>query len=435
MRNSAALALEPIATPTAGRPCLDARVLELRQHYARLWWETSCEWPALGDIVPRPQQRDSEREALRLIDELVREVEACPDGEDRALWRRRLQARVRRFGAERLGWPAGYQGLLFADEFYEATVEFVRRARAFDAGVRGEDVTQALRNVWIVNSLQMLLGLRVWLAPSVFAYSMLYPWTDNVLDDPSVGADTKAGLNERLSARLAGTRVLPQSEHERQVFRLVEMIEEEYDRGTYPEVYASLLAIHGGQVRSLRQQGGAQPPYLTDLLGISIEKGGTSVLVDGYLAAGWLSGEEADFAFGYGVVLQLLDDLQDVGADRRAGHMTVFSQCAGRWPLDALASRLYHLVCRVIDESPRFAEPRCADQRDLIRRNCTFLLVGAVAENAEFFTRPFIGALEERWAFEFSAMRRLRHRAAKRYGALLKSLRRRRNVTSLFDLL
>ena len=39
-----------------------------------------------------------------------------------------------------------------------------------------------MRNVWIGNNLQMLLGVPVCLTQGLFAYSMLYPVTDNVLD-------------------------------------------------------------------------------------------------------------------------------------------------------------------------------------------------------------------------------------------------------------
>ncbi len=153
------------------------------------------------------------------------------------------------------------------------------------------------------------------------------------------------------------------------------------------------------------------------------------------LAAGNLSAEEAEFCFGYGVFLQFLDDLQDVEEDLRAGHATIFSQSAGRWPLDRLASRLLRVIDRVIDESPRFERARFDQQRDLIRRNCTFLLVGSIAENPRLFSRPFLDELEGRWPFDFPSMRRLRRRAAKRYRKAAASLRRRYKKDSPLELL
>src|SRR5208337_5201388 len=92
------------------------------------------------------------------------------------------------------------------------------------------------------------------------------------------------------------------------------------------------------QENSLRQR--ASPPSLhgPDIIKLSFEKGGASVLADGHLAAGSLSCEEAQFLFGWGALLQLVDDLQDLRQDRRDAALTIFTQAAGRVPLDELAT-------------------------------------------------------------------------------------------------
>lgn len=77
-----------------------------------------------------------------------------------------------------------------------------------------------------------------------------------------------------------------------------------------------------------------------DVLGISLEKGGASVLADAYLVQGTVDDAVASFAVGWGALLQFVDDLQDVATDRADGVLTVFSQGAGRWPLDPLENRL-----------------------------------------------------------------------------------------------
>ena len=63
--------------------------------------------------------------------------------------------------------------------------------------------------------------------------------------------------------------------------------------------------------------------------------------------------------------------------------------------------------------------------RDLIERNCLFLLVGAVAENQALFSRDYVRALEEQWPLGFAAMRKLQRRGRKRSERALKVLRRR----------
>ena len=430
MNANAAFAWPDHSTQPPSQPTAEERFWrdldEFKTRYSALWWETGTETPVLGETVGRRRQADNARETVRLIDYLAAQVEDYPETEpERRAWKDTTRETVRRFGEERFGWPRGYRDLLFADEFVEATQEFARQARAFDPAIALEDVGQALRNVWIMNSIQMLLELPVSFSPAIFAYSMLYPYTDNYLDDPAVDGAAKDAFCRSLGPRLAGEPVVPRDARQREIFRLVELIEDQFPRESFPEVYLSLLAIHQGQVKSLTQQGRPQSPWESDLLGISVEKGGASVLADGYLVAGRLTPEEADFLFGYGVFLQFLDDLQDAALDRRSNHMTLFSLAAGRWPLDRLAGRLVTYMRRVLGSSARFAGQRFAIVRDLIERNCIFLLVAAVADNQELFSRAFIRALEEQWPLGFAAMLALKRRGQKRYGRTLKVLRRR----------
>jgi len=424
MRSSSAVPIAALAgtpAPGAREADLQDRVGALRDLYAAIWAATPAELPLLGPRVSLRRHFANARAARRLIDELAVELEQAPAGErERQAWREQVRERLQRFGDERLGWPAGYRRLLFADDFFAASVAFAREARAFDPGLPLESLWQALRNVWIGNSLQIVLDLPVTVNPGLFAYSMLYPLTDNLLDDPRVESGAKRVFNERFGRRLAGLPVWPAGDGEAAVFRLVERIEGEFPRHAYAEVHQSLLAIHGGQVLSLRQQ---DDPRLTDaeILAISCEKGGTSVLADLYLVAGRASAGEERFGFGYGVALQLLDDLQDVESDLAAGHQTLFTRAARRGALDAPASRLARFIDRVLDGEDCLARPELADRQDLIRRNCRTLLVGAVAEQPRRFSRRFRRAVARRWPFAFRAMRRLHRRATTRYQAVAAS--------------
>jgi len=408
-------AMASMTPPGAQEPDFQDRVGALRDLHAALWAATPAELPPLGPRVGLRRHFANARAARRLIDELAVELVQAPADElERRAWREQVRERLQRFGDERLGWPAGYRRLVFADAFFAASVAFAREARAFDPGLPLESLWQALRNVWIGNSLQIVLDLPVALNPGLFAYSMLYPLTDNLLDDPRVESGAKRAFNERFGRRLAGLAVWPAGAGEAKIFRLVERIEDEFPRHAYADVHESLLAIHGGQVLSLRQQ---DDPGLTDaeILAISCEKGGTSVLADLYLVAGRASASEKRFAFGYGVALQLLDDLQDVESDLAAGHQTLFTRAARRGALDAPASRLARFIDLVLDGEEWLATPELADRKDLIRRNCRTLLVGAVAEQPRRFSRRFRRTLARRWPFACRAMRRLRRRAAKRY--------------------
>lgn len=425
--------MEPLAlhSPTTDSPDPPG-VEELTRRHVELWNSTPSVEPDLGPVVSRRRQRANARATARLVDRMANRVETCPEDEDsRRVWREETREEVSRFGEERFGWPAGYRSLVCGDEFFETSLAFTREARAFDPTLGPEDLFQALRNVWIMNSVQMLLELPVELSFSIFAYSMLYPVTDNFLDDLSVSADEKRRFNRRLGRRLAGDILVPASRHEANVSRLIARIESQFPRTSWPGVWESLLAIHGGQVKSLAQQG----PGARDLVATSVEKGGASVLADGYLTAGELRPSEAEFFFGYGVFLQFLDDLQDARTDFEAGHRTVFSRLVEVERLDEPASRLFALLHRVIDGGERFADPRYDDLKDLIRRNCVGLFVGAVADDPGLFSRGFVRHLERRWPIRFRALRRLKKRARKRFERTGELLRQKHGVRSVFELL
>jgi len=427
---SPAAELAPVALEAPG---LRARVAALCNEHTCLWKATPPVMPTLGPPVGWLRHLSNERAARRLVDALAAEVEHVPDGErERQAWRERVRERLQAFGEERLSWPAGYRRLLFADAFFSATVAFAREARAFDPGLPVESLGQALRNVWIGNSLQMRLGLPVALGPGLFAYSMLYPLTDNLLDDPAFDGRAKRAFNDRFGRRLAGRPVRPEGASEAAVFELVLRIEKQFPRGVFPDVHESLLAIHCGQVRSLGQQ---DDPRLSDpeIVAISFEKGGSSVLADVYLVAGEAGPGDERFAFGYGTFLQLLDDLQDVAADLEAGHQTIFTRAARRGVLDEPAARLGSFIDRILDAEP-VTGLEAGDRRDLIRRNCRALLVGAIAEQPQRFSRRFRHGLERQWPFSFVAMRRLRRHAERRLRDAAARLVERTGAPSLLDL-
>ena len=426
----AAIVAQPL--PIALQPGFRTRVEILRDEHAALWEATPEELPNLGPAVGFRRHFANARAAAHLIDELAAAAGNAPEGEAaRRAWRESLRERLQRFGDARLGWPAGYRRLVFADAFFTCSVAFAREARAFDPDLPLDDLWQALRNVWIGNSLQMLLDLPVVLNAGLFAYSMLYPLTDNLLDAQEVTGGAKRAFNERLGRRLAGLPVRAADASEAAVFRLVGRVEEEFPRREFPDVHESLLAIHHGQVLSLRQQ--VDSLTEAEILAISCEKGGTSVLADLYLLTGTATPAEERFAFGYGVALQLLDDLQDVERDLAAGHETLFTSAARRGALDGPAARLARFIDRVLDSGDFFADPGYADRKDLIRRNCRTLLVGAVPEQPRRFSRRFRRRLSRQWPFALRTMRRLRRRAERRYRQATAEIEARSRATSLLD--
>ncbi len=260
-----------------------------------------------------------------------------------------------------------------AELFREITFSFLRDVRSFDRKLSMADAMQALRNVWIIAILQCLFEKKVGYHQAMFAYSMLYPYTDNFLDDELRSLSEKQAFNKWLDARLHGVITQPHNDHEQKIDRLVEMIEEQFPRTVYPQVYESLYAIQNAQMDSLRQQDGERLLSDEELLAISYHKGGTSVIVDGALIDGSLNEQELAFCMRYGFMLQLGDDLQDAYIDRIHHHQTIVSMYP-KGCYDPLVRKLLQYVddiCTDFNSANR-------SLIDFVAQNCRFLIFASL---------------------------------------------------------
>jgi hypothetical protein len=266
-----------------------------------------------------------------------------------------------------------------------------------------------------MNLMQYLLGQPVEVTPAVLAFSLLYPYSDNYLDDPGIPTGVKAAFSRTFERRLSGQAVPPANPWEQKIFDLVGMIEGQFDRQLHPEVYASLMAILQAQTNSLRLQLPHASPYEMDVLGLTFEKGGTSVLADGYLVAGSLTPFQQEFSFYYGAFTQLMDDLEDVEQDRRAGIMTVFSQTAGRWPLDALTSRLIVFGNGLLDAMRCFNATGLETLEEIMRKCITPLLIDSAGRVGQLYSRGYLAELERHSPYRFSQLKQVRRKVQRRF--------------------
>ena len=270
--------------------------------------------------------------------------------------------------------------------------EFILDAKEEDSQLKAEEIFQAIRNVWIMNSLQIFWGLSLELTPSVYAYSMLYPYTDNFLDNPKVKVQEKVEFNKRLSKVLNGEELSPTNSIEERVFSLVDQIKTQYSRDTYPEVFQSLYLIQEAQIKSMKQD---EEQFLTSdqILSISFFKGGTSVLADAFLVKGNLNMDEMHFAFAYGAFLQLLDDLQDAKDDKKDKHQTLFSTIEDKSQIDYEVIKLISYIFKINTEGQ--SDTQMMSFMKEVIRNCTLMMImEAVGRNPELISRKLYKELE-----------------------------------------
>lgn len=235
--------------------------------------------------------------------------------------------------------PLAFESALKGD-FVTATEDFIHRVKTKWPQMPHEEIFQALRNVWIMVAIQMMAGREIMLTDAMFAYSMLYPLTDNLLDDANLSREEKGAFCNRLGGWLRGIPEKVNTEREQDIYEMIQLIEGQFARSKFPEVYESLLLIHEAQVKSLSPQ--QAPLNDTEMLRITFEKGASSVIADGYLVMGNLSDEAFTFLTLYGIVLQLADDLQDQSEDATVNHQTLFSRSSNFETSEQLTTRLIH---------------------------------------------------------------------------------------------
>jgi hypothetical protein len=305
---------------------------------------------------------------------------------------------------------------LLTGGFLPAGAQFAQGARRFDGELSTGDIIQACRNAWTACGLQPLLGEPMRLTPSIVGYSLLYPYSDNYLDSGDVDREAKLRFSGRFLERLRGETLPALNRRECAIWDLVSMIESQYPRASYPQVFDCLIAIHRAQEESIAQVRSNGHCDDAEVLRISCAKGGSSVLADACLCRGWVDQEESEFAFDWGVLLQLGDDLQDVREDVRRGSRTLLSRAAasGR-PLDELTARLLNMSAEVSNRMDRMPNGGRA-LKGLLRMSWRSLIVMAVAETHELFSPEFVAEMERRSPFRFGFLRARQKRLAGRRG-------------------
>jgi hypothetical protein len=402
--------LNALAAYQAQETSISQVVTDLTGHFTGLWWQTSSTRLASGRTYSLRDQLDREKQVESFLDSMVVRLRPNPtkagnqarsSGPDRVETRQWLVDSGVKLAHSVLGLEEKQIDIILSNGFIEQSEAFSRMARNFDPSISADDIYQASRNVWTMNFFQLLLGLPVEITPSVFAFSMLYPYSDNYLDNPAISNETKLSFNERFRRRITGEQFASANPQEAIISDLIAMIETQYDRALFPHVYDSLLTLHQAQSKSIKlllpSRSGIfqeRSPYDVDVLGICFEKGGTSGLADAYLVAGGLNADQQAFSFLYGIFTQLIDDLEDVGADLKAGLMTVFSGTARHASLETVTNRTLHLGDELVKCMACFTTPVRGPFCELLERCLPILIITSIGGARKYYPWAYVREME-----------------------------------------
>jgi hypothetical protein len=396
----------------------------LTRHFLHMWWQSGTDFPEFTMGYSTNDHRCNDLALQQAIRQVSAEMEQQAKGSKNAGGSRgTLQKIAAGLMKQVLGFEDRHVALVLDNGFFDIASEFARRVRDFDPGISDDDIYQAARNVMTMNFMQLLLQRPVSLTDSVFAYSLLYPLTDNYLDGDSLSTQEKKDFSARFRRRLLGEKVNPANAREEQIWCCMQMMEDEYPRKKYPLVHASLLGINDTQVESLALLRRDAAPYEVDVPRLTFAKGGAAVLADGYLVAGDLDEGQRLFMFAYGAFTQLIDDLEDTRRDRREGVLTVFSQSSGKWELDTLTNRLFRFGSQAFQTVDYFKGAQVQTLREMIWKCIDPLLIDMASRNRQDYSRLYPGRLEKHFPFSYRGLHQQRKRLEKRHFHLMDLVR------------
>lgn len=296
-------------------------------------------------------------------------------------------------------------------EFEENTECFMERAKAFDEKLSMENIWQAMRNYFIYAIISNLQGERQNCRDTILGYSLLYPYTDNYIDELHRKSADKNSYNDLIRKTLLGEDITPKNDYEEKTKQLLKLVLNHYSEDSCKQKETSLLLLLmlEAQEKSILQihRFGIKRLSTEEILRISTYKGGLSVLLDYLFSidfdAASVTQDDIFFYLCFGLILQLADDLQDITEDKKKHSQTLMTICRHKKMLEATVNRLLHFTQTCITDF----SPKNPQLHNFMLQNCQLMLLAAVAQNTKYFSKSYLEKIEPHLPFSISYMEHL----------------------------
>lgn len=352
------------------------------------WLSSSEEFPVFTNTVSKEKKNANEQYLTDLLSEVRLQLQSVPRNPlSRRKWRRTTKAMLCKIlSDESVIGLHECMGRDRVDAFMNEQMEFMRNLRRFSPELNMQDAGQAIRNYMVYSMFSELFNGRHIFNHSAFGYSMLYPFTDNFIDNPDTPADYKLAYNEMIRKKITGLPVSCDTTHSKKTCELLDMILKIHPKGSDSGIQGLLLLMLEAQESSLYEQ--HHPDC--DELWISLYKGGISVLIDRCFVDHELTEEDALFYLGFGFMLQLADDLQDIQNDLDNESYTLFTRNTETLKEELLVNKLLNFTAGLMD---KYHAPN-DNFKDFIF-NCSCLLIYTSASGSRtFFSQEYLDKLE-----------------------------------------
>ena len=273
---------------------------------------------------------------------------------------------------------------------------FFQSASSFDNVMGMSEIGQAARNYLVYDVFTEIHNLPHNMTPAIFGYSMLYPYTDNYIDNPDIPQEKKEKYNQMIADCIKEKSIFAKEPHFQKTCDLLNFVTHFYEKEERIDIQNGLLFMLDAQKKSLSQTHKSGQALLTkdEIFKISSYKGGISVLIDRFYVPKTLSPQDFVFYLSYGFFLQLADDLQDITEDRNTGRQTLFTYGSFEgYDMDAqkthnekILNQLFHYLHSIMAEYP-MSNP---ELKSFIERNCHLLLLYSAFMTPENFHDAYL---------------------------------------------
>ncbi|OPJ62451.1 hypothetical protein [Clostridium oryzae] len=293
----------------------------------------------------------------------------------------------------------------YPSDFICSTKTFIQQCLSFDKAISGTEIVQALRNVWTINLLQSIFEENVYVSDAILGYSLLYPYTDNMLDNDDISMSDKLSFANRIAYKLSGKMPISIDELETKVFKLIDFIERQYSISENDFLYKCLQAINKYQFNSISLDKRKKTSKAAELIAITCEKGGMSVLTDGFIINGAISAELFLLCYITGVLLQLMDDFQDVVADKDNCHNTVFTEAVNTANMEAATNKLLNFTDAVVEYILVYSKSTFKHEiAKALLHYSKILIYFSINRNRKFYSREYINNIKKYYPYTPSYM-------------------------------
>lgn len=361
----------------------------------------------LFPIIESERKKENEALVQEFSQRIQKKLRQKPkDKEQQKQWEQELEPELEQditefLGREKILSLSEWMSPELLNAFIQETKHFTARVREFDETLTPAQIWQTLRNYFIYAMIVDMQGEKQNAEDPILAYSLLYPYTDNYIDDDQISRQDKERYNQMIALKLKEESATPHNSLEEKTCRLLDMILDTYTDPAKKKIAGTLLQLLEAQNNSI----GQQKTDVTEeqILEISMWKGSTSVLAD-YLFAttDWTEYEES-FYLKFGFILQLVDDLQDIEEDRKSGSHTLMTEAEKQQKLEQRTNHLLWFTWNVIREF----EPVNPELKGFVLKYCVEISLLTATINQQLFPRKYIEALEPYLPFSVDFLKKM----------------------------